>query len=582
MGLPSKKKATNKNKVRYKKLFSLLLAAFAISIAQAQEKTDGLPITLEVVTVKAYTDGAVRLQGTSTSLDNDPGQVTIEVKKPDGSIDKLSIRADKETGNFFIKYIPKAVGDYKATAFSPDKLQTASAEFSVEMDWDKGEEITAAQKEAEKTLTAIETFTNSLFSGNQLSQEEIATTKQKIKTAKDKLGEYKNALAQIKEGFDHAKKIVSKYPEFGPYVRMPEKAGAINSTLDEQTKELKNIQQRFSPDKLKGADVCGRLFALSEGCALFSTVMNFKSTNIISIIKNIAIDKAWPKFYDAHLAPKKILDDNENFLAKQAGKAFATAEGKLSNLASFDYKAGVVGDLTQYISDQVLKKLCTEYSGELTGEYAMEFKNNGKRYMYYKYKYVGKISLLARKDGADKEGANFSGYLEGNINNVDFDDDIWAVEDKSQWQQEYYRRLKMIVVPANLNKNDPGFGAIARQGMPGAFYFPIKGKIEQNKMIIELQPAMMELSTTNANRTAIIVSDPNNPYNRRGVLFTYPTTTAWFILTRTMRMADKNAKAAIPIKKEENKTVIEGNFTRTETPSDTKVDFKLNFKLSND
>lgn len=221
-----------------------------------------------------------------------------------------------------------------------------------------------------------------------------------------------------------------------------------------------------------------------------------------------------------------------------------------------------------------------EYSSPLTGEYAVEFKNNGKQYMYYKYKYAGKIALMAKKEKAGKAGANFSGYLEGNINHVDFNDDIWAVEDKSQWQEIYYRRLKMVVVPTNLNEKDPGFGAIARQAMPGAFYFPIRGKIVEGKMVIELLPAMMELSATNTNRTAIIVQDPNNELNRQGVVFDYPTTTARFIITRTMRMPDKNPKVVLPIKSEGGKNTIEGNFTRTETPSDTKVDFKMNFKMS--
>lgn len=554
----------------------ILFIPFAL---HAQEKTDGLPISLEVVTGKVYADGAVRLQGVTTSLDSDPGQVTIEIKRPDGNSDKLFVRADKKDGNFFVKYVPKTVGQYVATAFSPDRLQTAAAEFEVELDGGSPEEMETARKEVEATMAAIESGTEQIISENLLTPDKVNAIKEKVKKTKDRLKEYITALSDLKEGFEQAHKIIAKFPDFGPYTQMPEKAGSIDSYLQEQNKELKGIRENLGSGKLKGEDLCGRLHALSEGCALFSSLMNIKSKQIVAVVKNIAIDKAWPEFYKREVASQNQRGDTENFLAVQAGKAMASAEGKLSKLVSFDYGAGVIGDLTQFISDQVRKELCGEYSGELEGEYALEFKNNGKRYLYYKYRYVGKISLMARKEKMQKEGANFSGYLEGNINDVEFDDNVWAVEDKSKWEEEYYKRLKMVVMPINLNKNDPGFGAIVRQGMPGAFYFPLKGKIVKGKMIIELLPPMMELSATNANRTAIIVSDPNNAFSRKGVLFTYPVTTARFIITRSMRMDDKDPKASLAIKNEGGSNRIEGDFMRTETPADTKVDFKLKFEM---
>lgn len=562
-----------------KAVYVIACTCFIQITLYAQEKSEGLPITLEVVTGKVYTDGAVRLQGVTTSLDKDPGQVTIDVKKPDGNSDKLFVRADKADGKFFIKYLPKTVGPYVVTAFSPDKLQTATVEFEVELDWNSPEEMETAKKEVQAAMAAIEAGTEQIISENLLPPPKVTALKEKVKKTKDRLQEYIDALTLLKEGYKKVSEIITKFPDFGPYTKMPEKAGSIDSYLKEQNKEIKEVSGNLSSEKLKGEDVCGRLHALSEGCALFSSLMNIKSKQIIGVIKNIAIDKAWPEFYKREVASQNQRGDTENFLAVQAGKAMASAEGKLSKLVSFDYGAGVVGDLTQFISDQVRKKLCGEYSGELEGEYALEFKNNGKRYMYYKYKYVGKIALMARKDKMQKEGANFSGYLEGNINDVEFDDNVWAVEDKSKWDEEYYRRLKMAVVPINLNKNDPGFGAIVRQGMPGAFYFPIRGQIVKGKMIIELLPPMMELSAANTNRTAIIVSDPNNAFARKGVLFTYPPTTARFIITRTMRMPDDNPKVALEIKNEAGGDHIDGDFARTETPADTKVEFKLKFKM---
>jgi len=561
------------------KILFLAFCFLAGNFCFSQEQSNGLPVTLEVVTGKVFADGAVQLQGNTTSLDNDPGLLSVEIKKPDNSIEVLKVRADKKTGNFLVKYYPKIVGKYKATAFSPDKLKSASAEFEVALNWNSKSEIENTKKELDKTVAAIESSISDISKDPALPNDDKTKIQEKWKKAKSGIDTYKTALSELQDGMDKIKKATDKYPKFGQEIRIQERAGEIYSELEDQTEKLKAIKDRMSNDKLKGEDVCGRLFALSEGCAMFSTMMNFKSTSIVAILKNIAIDKAWPEFYKTISHEKGV--DEINFAVVQAGKAVASSEGKIASLKSADYGAGVAGDLTQFITDQVRKKICMEYTSPLSGEYSLQFKNNGKQYLYYKYQYAGKISLMAQKEKAGKEGANFSGYLEANINNVDFTDDIWAVEDKSQWREIYYRRLKMIVVPADLTKNDPGFGVMARQAMPGAFYFPIKGRIIEGKMVIELLPAMLELSATNANRTAIIVEDPNNEFNKRGVIFSYPTTTAWFMITRSMRMTDKNPKVVLDIKSVGGKNIIEGNFTRTETPQDTKVDFKLNFKMVN-
>lgn len=561
------------------KTFVIAIFLCTCTICFGQEQSDGLPITLEVVTEKVFANGAVQLRGNTTSLDNDPGLFSIEIEKPDHQVDILKVRADKKTGEFLAKYYPKTVGKYTATAFSPDKLKTASAEFEVKLNWNSSGEVENLQKELDKTVSAIESSINEIAKDPSLPDEDKNKIKEKWEKAKTGIGKYKSGISEVKKGLDETKKVTDKFPKFGDEIQIQERAGELYSQFDKQAEELKAIKDRLSNDKLKGEDVCGRLFALSEGCSMFSTMMNLYSNNIVTILTNIAIDKAWPKFYEKLSNNKGV--DEVNFSVVQAGKAFFSSKGNISELKSANYGAGVAGDLTQFVSDQVRKKICMEYYSPLNGEYTLEFKNNGKQYMYYKYQYAGKIALMAKKEKARKEGANFSGYLEANINNVDFTDDVWAVEDKSKWDEIYYKRLKMIVAPLDLTKNDPGFGTMARQAFPGAFYFPLKGKIVDGKMVIELMPAMMELSSYNTNRTAIIVQDPNNEYNRRGVLFSYPTTTAWFMITRSMKMTDKNPKVVLPIKSEGGKNIIEGKFNRTETPGETNVNFKLNFKMVN-
>jgi hypothetical protein len=99
------------------------------------------------------------------------------------------------------------------------------------------------------------------------------------------------------------------------------------------------------------------------------------------------------------------------------------------------------------------------------------------------------------------------------------------------------------------------------------------------KMVIQLLDARIDLNQLNSNKTVMIVAQPNNPLSVRGIVFDYPITTAQFILTRAMRMPEKNPIVTLDIVKENEVNKIKGKFTRTETPTDIKVDFNLNFEM---
>ncbi len=70
-----------------KKAFIPYLFISLILLSQtifAQDKTAGLPITVKVITTTSYIDGSVELAGVSNSLNDEPGQVLIEIIKPRG------------------------------------------------------------------------------------------------------------------------------------------------------------------------------------------------------------------------------------------------------------------------------------------------------------------------------------------------------------------------------------------------------------------------------------------------------------------------------------------------------------------
>ncbi len=224
--------------------------------------------------------------------------------------------------------------------------------------------------------------------------------------------------------------------------------------------------------------------------------------------------------------------------------------------------------------------MCAEFKGPVSGDYTLDFKKDGKTYMKYKLTYEGTIYVSCRKDKMNGAMPKLSGYLEGNVTKMEFTDDVWVVEDKSDWDEIKYERIPAPVVPFNTSEKDPGFGAVARGVVPGAFYFPLQAQIVQEKMIIKLMPARNEFTDAFANRTVMVVRAKATPYNIDGAVFNYPISTARFILTRSMRMDDKSPTATLEISTKNGDKTIEKGFNRTESPdADTKVDFNLKLKM---
>jgi hypothetical protein len=569
----------------------LLIILYCFSCTQigfAQGRTEGLPISVKIKTPVAFNDGNVEIIGETSTLNSEPGQVFIEVITPNGKTDNLSTRADKQTGEYFIKYMPKETGKYKVIAYAADKVKSANTTFNVLAEFDADEIVKDFDGSKEKAIIAMEASINSVVAA-QSTPEDVAKAKQEIAKVKVKLKEFDDGFGKIKKALKDLETLSKKHPDLKA-IAAPQ-LGQLGSKLQESSDLLKQVEKDFGKSKANEGDICNRYYRVAEGCALFSTAMNFASGGIVAIGKSIFIDKVWPKLEE--FAEKKVGEKHftsvDRLLLTQAGKTGLSGADNLSSLSSKSFGAGMIGDLVQFASNELFKKYCTEYKGPISGDYELEFKNNGKMYMRYKITYEGKISLYILKtslEESQKASSNkipkLSGYIEGNVTKVDFTDDVWAVEDKSEWDVIKNQRIPAPVIPANISEKDPGFGAVARATTPGSFYFPLEAKILQEKMIIKLMGTRSDFTDAFANRTVVVVKAKQEPHNVTGAVFDYPITTARFILTRSMRMADASPTVTIPIKTKNGVSTIENEYNRTETPNDTKVVFNLKLKMSNE
>ena len=562
-----------------KKIFvTAFIFCIAAKVNAQSGRTDGLPITVKVNTQVNIPGGAAELSGVSNTMDKDPGQVFIEVKNPAGTIDKLSARADKKTGNYSVKYTCKGTGKYEVTAYASDRKQSAKANFSVVSVTAVAENFKGFEKEKEKTVQALDVAITGA-AANAGSSEDVAKAKEKVAELKDAVKTFDKNYTDLKTAVDDLTKLTNDHPEINEAVA-PE-LGKLASELDEKSADLKQAEKNLNDSKNE-SDICQRFYRVSEGCAAFSTVMNLASGGLKDIAKSIFIDKVWPLIQQKY-SPSSF-SSNDNFLFTQAGKAGLTATGGFNELATNGFKAGAAGDLTQFVSGELFKKYCTEFKGPVSGTFEVETKNEGKTYMKYKLTYEGTISVYGKTSTVKGSSApKLSGYLEGNVTDMDFTDDVWAVEKKEDWEELKYQRIPAPVAPFNASDKDPGFGAAARAALPGAFYFPLQAQIADGKMIVKLLPALSGFSPAFENRSVVVVRATKEPHNLDGAVFSYPIQGATFIMTRTMRMPDDKPVVSLPMKTGTGTgTTIEQEFNRRESPDgDINVTFYMKLKMVN-
>jgi hypothetical protein len=578
MKLMAKRKQTEQMLVNKFKIFIAVLMVFFIStngLAQGGFG-NGLPITVKLNTPVNVPFGNVEFVGNVQGLEDAPPLVFIEIKKPDGAIDQISGRADKSTGNFLIKYFCTTIGNYEATAYAGDKIQNAKIEFEVTADVEVDKSFTELNKEATKAVSAIDAY---VIKGiqNMVKPEEVNTAKQKIEKLKKAVTDFNKHFTAITKATADLNALCKKYPDVkkvaAPYL------AKLASEVKNQTDIVKQVTKDLKTSETP-VDDCKKAYMVAEAAAAYSTTMNFAAGGILKIGASIFIDKVWPI-----IAEKKIVgqfSDNDKFLFTQTGKGALTALDGIKEIQTSGFAAGMAGDLAQYISKSLFKQYCTEYKGVVSGTYGVESKNEGKMYLKYQLTFEGSASLYCKNTELKKGIPKLNGYLEANVSKIDFTDNVWAVEDKKEWDEVKYVRIPFPVVPMNASQSDSslGFGALARAALPGAFYLPLEAKIVQEKMIIKIMPAKVDFSELFTNKTLVVARAKYGAKNLSGGVFEYPIEKGFFIISRAVKQGDDAPMFTLDITKANQTKVLKGEFPRTVSPSgDIKVDFLFKIEL---
>jgi hypothetical protein len=433
-------------------------------------------------------------------------EVKIIITPPKNSNEKTTTYEaliNKNDGSFKLPFNnTNNEGDYTATVSSPDGKAVKKLSFTI-YDFDGldeiGEKIKDLMEEASKNLKSIVEKIKS-----QAAAKDDKQIDEKMKEVEENMDAGKKMLTSINEACGKLGKAAKEGKGMPEHVR--KNLGELNDIFQKQQVVMKEQVERT---KHAPADntICEYLVMLNEACAAFSTFTNLYSKSILTIVKNIGIDKGIPKGVEEVNKKANRVNPDNDFWAKEPAKLTATAVDDITSFSSNLGKAGVAGDFLQYASGVLLKKYCGTFSGELQYHYENIYTEEGNHWWQYSYDCGAAVSLRYPKS---QTGGiiKMKGNIEGNATKFTFGFDVKHLF-RSNVIIYKQKAITPVAVPfVSSQHDDLGFGMAARAvGTPAYFNLTVDAEYntETETITFFYNNALIDFSPAVSNHGLLVV-----------------------------------------------------------------------------
>ena len=474
----------------------------AASTEKEMKPTDGF-ITLALSANTIFTGGTILINGESVKYKN-LNQVEITVSGPSAKNVKTIPLADD--GKYRTAWIAAdKPGEYTVTVKSSDKKTQQSAKITVYTLPDLGNWCDNNIAEVNKAFDKLKSSAAKVADG--ISPKDKAELEKKLADVKDKVD---NVLKLYKD-LNTAGKETAQLAKSGK--RLPRGLAGnlsdLNNNLADQTQQIKSLEEISEHEPLDNT-ICEYIVILNEACAAFQTVTNFWSRSILTILSNIATDKAAPAVAGGINDAGVGIEAPYDFPLKELTKIYATSKVDAESLSTKLGKAGIAADLAQFALDVLLKIYCGVFKGNFTHDYNIQFRNNnGENWWAYGVDMKAVLLLRYPKDKNKGSIIKMKGNLEGNAIKFDFWQDIAKENDfhavsKGKIEVVPIKTFTPLAVSVATSERDIlGFGAIAR-GLATPAYFNItidaEYDVDAKKIKIFVNNAIMDFSNLVANQ----------------------------------------------------------------------------------
>lgn len=433
-------------------------------------------------------------------------KVALQIKGPDVD-EKTSVTLNEE-GKYSIRWdkLPND-GDYTIIATSSDGKVSASAKLWV-MDWtEPKDENQKLIEETDKAFDKLEEKADAVK--GMIGRKDAAALDSKIKKAKENL----DALHKLLNSLKTAKQNVGQLLKSGKGLpaSLATHLTELNKSVAGKADEVKKLSAMAAHQPADNT-VCEYITMVNEACAAFSTVTNFWTLSIKTLIKNITLDKGVPKGVET--VNKGRASDDMEWSAKEASKVYATSLFDAEGLNSVMGKVGFAGDVVQFATDVLLKVHCGIYKGKLTHSYRL-ISRNIRRSIWLDYTVESEAAITLRYPKSNSGNViKMKGNIEGNATKFKFYADpklnpsYIEFENKGEYKTQVLKSYTPISLSFASSLHDElGFGAVARGlATPAYFNIPFDAEYDTdaNKIKIFINEAIWDFTEAVFNRQFFI------------------------------------------------------------------------------
>ena len=486
---------------------------------------DGL-VTLKLSATSVFVGGRIIISGESVKYKNF-NQVEVMVTGP--STNDLKPVTLGEDGKFNSIWIASdKTGSFTVTVKSSDKKQQQSKKFTVyslpELNNWADQNINETNKTYDNLKDAIEKVKQSISSNDKGALEKkMAAVKEKVDMALKLFQDLNAAGKQTANLLKTAKNITPN---------LSGNLSNLNDALADNATQMKLLRESSNHEPQDNT-ICEYCVMVNEACAAFSTFTNFYDKTLKTFIQNIIVDKGIPKAVEAVNSNGMQIDAPLDFFPKEVAKLFATSK---IDAAAFDTKlgkAGVAGDVIQFASDVLLKTYCGTFSGVLTHDYTINFRNkNGVIWWKYGVSMQAAVSLRYPKESSKGNVIKMKGNIEGNATKFTFYQNVAEEDGFKEGSRGKINviELKVLKPPAvpfvSSLKDVAGFGAAARAiATPAYFNITMDAEydVDAKKIKIFLNKALIDFTPFIANQLIFVEIGPSMlPYIKHMIFPIHP------------------------------------------------------------
>lgn len=441
-------------------------------------------VQLSVSADEVFKGGTVVITGSSVSYGD---MKTVKMQVTGNGQTETATLTLRENGSFAVGWQSKEVGLFTITVISSDGKDKTSKQVKVTemelIDW--------CDNNIEETQRALAKLTKEAAKVKQsIGQKDRQQLEQKLK----ELEQNTQAAMTLFTGLNNAIKQVSGLVTKGAVLprNLTDNLSQLNDQLASQHKEMQQMNDAVEHEPYDNS-ICEYIVMVNEALAAFSTFTNLWAKTVGGVIKNIVLDKAAPKAVEMINSNTVQASAPAEFMGKEASKIFLTSQLDMESLTSKIGKAGIAGDVGQFLTEVLLKTYCGIFKGELSHTYTIIYRNKDN-IIWWQYSYTTQSAVTFRYPKSSSGGIiKMKGNIEGNATSFRFTEDM-EEEDGFKEKMKTHRTMNHIPVwgpksvPFSSAQSDAlGFGAVARGiATPACFNIPVDAEYDTDAGTIKL------------------------------------------------------------------------------------------------